>query len=37
VFDFEVTKLLVRRYRAGQLDLITLNRAAEHRDAVECC
>jgi DNA polymerase-3 subunit epsilon len=36
-FDFEVAKLLVRRYRAGQLRLIPLQPAAEHRDAIESC
>jgi len=36
-FDFEVTKVLVRRHRAGQLRLITLGAAAERRDAVEYC
>jgi DNA polymerase-3 subunit epsilon len=36
-FDFEVAKLLVRRHRAGQLRLITLDAAAERRDASEYC
>jgi len=36
-FDFEVTKLLVRRHRAGQLRLITPGAATQRRDAIEYC
>lgn len=36
-FDFEVTKLLVRRHRAGQLRLIAIDAAAQRRDAIEYC
>jgi hypothetical protein len=36
-FDSEVTKLLVRRHRAGQLRLIAIDAAAQRRDAIEYC